>query len=272
MTVDDFEKIARQVQPLARQAYLHVLGEPLLHPNFEEIILTAESLRLPIEIVTNGANLNGRNVVALLHPIVRQVDFSLQALVENLTPAQLEQSLLSIWRFTEQAAAARPDLYINYRLWNLASLAQGLSTAPDVALLASLQRISKLELPPTNMSIRRKGIKLRERLYLHLDKRFVWPNISKDAEPINSGYCHALENQFAILSDGTVVPCCLDYQGQLPLGNCLSQSLESILNSDRAVAIRQGFANGKRIEALCRQCRYIDRFPLPQNPPAPGIQ
>src|SRR5688572_28819046 len=82
----------------------------------------------------------------------------------------------------------------------------------------------------------RKGTRIKGRLYLHLDSRFQWPH---PAQPFRSarGFCHGLSSHIGILADGTVVPCCLDKEGVLSLGNCSAQPIETILQSSRATTI-----------------------------------
>ncbi len=74
-------------------------------------------------------------------------------------------------------------------------------------------------------------------------ERFDWPDEQAE-ERGNSGYCRALFDQIAVLSDGTVVPCCLDHEGTLALGNLFRQELSGIIASPLARAIREGFEKG----------------------------
>ena len=69
-----------------------------------------------------------------------------------------------------------------------------------------------------------------------------------------------MRDQIAVLSDGTVVPCCLDHEGDLALGNLLGQELEEILASPRARALYDGFSRRRPAEELCRRCGYAARF------------
>ena len=70
----------------------------------------------------------------------------------------------------------------------------------------------------------------------------------------------ALRDQLAVLCDGTVVPCCLDGEGELALGNLFRQELEDILRGERAAAIHAGFDARRPAEELCRRCGYAERF------------
>ena len=63
-----------------------------------------------------------------------------------------------------------------------------------------------------------------------------------------------------MLADGTVVPCCLDHEGDIALGNIFEGSMEEILASERASAIYEGFRDHRATEELCRKCGYARRF------------
>ena len=77
-----------------------------------------------------------------------------------------------------------------------------------------------------------------------------------------SVFCYGLRDQFGVLSDGSVVPCCLDHDGDITLGNILDTdaSLEEILSSERAQKIKNGFTRRYASEELCRRCGYAQRF------------
>ena len=97
-----------------------------------------------------------------------------------------------------------------------------------------------------------------EGLYLEQAEKFDWPDL--DAPEAEVRFCRALRDQAAVLCDGTVIPCCLDHEGDIPLGNLFRQELEEILAGPRARALYDGFSRGKPPEALCRRCGFATRF------------
>ena len=112
---------------------------------------------------------------------------------------------------------------------------------------------------PGNWVQERRGIRIGERIYLEHGDKFDWPDLNAP-DGGNAVFCYGLRDQIGVLCDGTVVPCCLDHEGDLALGNLFHQQLEEILESDRAKAIYQGFSNRKAPEPLCRRCGYARRF------------
>ena len=98
-----------------------------------------------------------------------------------------------------------------------------------------------------------------QRVYLEHGDKFDWPDLSAE-DGGDQVFCYGLRDQIGVLCDGTVVPCCLDHEGDLALGNLLEQDLAEILESPRARAICHGFAQGVAAEELCRKCGYARRF------------
>ena len=252
-----FDTILTQVAPLTEQVALHLMGEPLVHGKLGELIESCARHQTPVFLDSNGTLLNESRGELILHPIVRQVNFSLHSFHDNHPGKDPTEYLERIFSFTEAAFERRPDLYINYRLWNLA--------APDASRESNLLITRKIEerfgvTLPAEVDVRsQKGHRLKNRLSMHYDTEFTWPDLSL---PVISGKgtCYGLRSHFGILVDGTVVPCCLDKEGAIPLGNIREEPLESILESDKARAILKGFLERKLVDPLCQRCDYVTRF------------
>lgn len=112
---------------------------------------------------------------------------------------------------------------------------------------------------PKPWQIERRGTRIGDRVYLEYGEKFDWPDLSAQ-EGDERVFCYGLRDQLGVLCDGTVVPCCLDHEGDIALGNLFEQDLDAIVHSPRAQAIFQGFQNRKAPEALCRKCGYARRF------------
>ena len=258
MPLLDFEKIVQQASPLAEELCLHLMGEPLFHPEFEEIIQTCESHNTKVQLTTNGTLIKKYQDFLFSSKMIRQVNFSLQSLAESYPKKLLETHLESILQFSKEAQTRRPDLYINFRLWNIKNDLEKTQKENEF-FYCFIER-------DLNLTIKRnidvggiKSKKLMNKIYLHFDSRFDWPRYSLPYQG-ETGRCNALIDHIAIHSDGTVVPCCLDDQALIPLGNCLNEPLKSILLSSRAIKMKEGFENGRLVEELCQHCTYINRF------------
>jgi len=263
--------IAGTVEAGIENVYLHVLGEPTLHPGFALFLKEAKAAGLTATLTTNGTTIARTARHILDCPAVRQVNFSTHAYAE-LPPDDAHGYLQDVLDFCKMALAARPDMYINLRLWNI-----GAATAGDWNEFA-ISRINETfntQVAPGNFCSRHKSFPIAGRLYLHEDSRFEWPGTSKvtasaehgQSEPAEvtaskypAGTCHALDTHAAILHDGRVVACCLDYSGQITLGNIADQGLAEILDSPAARNLREGFEKHELRHPFCQKCYFCKRF------------
>ena len=255
--IDLFENVVKQVAPITEQVAFHLMGDPLVHPKLSELVEICGKYNAPIFFVTNGVLMNAKNRAILMSPTFRQINFSLHSFHDNFPDRDPTQYLESIFSFVEDALELRPNLYLNFRLWNLADV-HG-STSANIDFLKRIsQRFGCEVVTPSDVRIK-KSFKVKGRLYLHFDTEFKWPDL---ALPVlgTVGKCYGLKSHFGILADGTVVPCCLDKEGLIALGNAREAPISEILNSPRAQAILNGFQQRKLVEKLCQRCQYIERF------------
>jgi MoaA/NifB/PqqE/SkfB family radical SAM enzyme len=272
MTAEAFGQLAANLAGITKEVVLHLLGEPLSHPDLDGILKAAAAVALPVNIVTNGVLLTGERQDLVLRPIVRQISVSLQSYGNNFPDQDPTLYVERIKRFTDRALIERPDLYVNLRFWDLEG-SKNDETNHNQQLRSVIEKIYGFSWADVAVDVRRrKNHRLTGRLYLHFDSRFIWPDPANDVMQ-TKGFCHGLTGHFGIHADGTVVPCCLDHNADMPLGNAFTQSIGEVLSSPRAVAIREGFARGELVEDLCKRCGYISRFNQSERPkPARGVQ
>lgn len=238
LTKAEFSHILAQLRGQTQYIYYHLMGEPLTHPLLSEMIRMAGEQGFYSMVTTNGTLLHKRGA-ELLEAGVYKVSISLHSFEDGQTDAH-RQYLTQVADFAERAAAK--GIIVCLRLWN-----RGHETGSPEAVLRQLL--------PGVWQENTRGYRVRDKLFLEWGDRFQWP----DAEnPIQEGapVCYGMREQFGILSDGTVVPCCLDSEGTINLGNVFTQPLAEILESPRAVAIGEGFRKGVAVEDLCRRCPY----------------
>lgn len=249
MAPADFAQVLRRLQGVTEHIYLHVMGEPLLHPELPALLSLAAERQFNVYVTTNGTLLGERGAALLAAPAVRKVSVSLHSMEGNGVTA-LTDYLEAVWAFAGRAAAA--GIICALRLWNL-----GGAEERNGEILSFLE--DKLGAHPLSLPQPRRGSwRLGERLYLEQAEKFDWPDLG--AAEQDTRFCLALRDQAAVLVDGTVVPCCLDHEGDIPLGNIFDTPMEEILAAPRARALYEGFSQGKPSEALCRRCGFARRF------------
>ncbi len=249
MVPERFRLAAERLRPYTDYLYFHVLGEPLLHPQLEQLLGIAAEAGFRVCLTTNGTLLPERAAVLASASALHKVSVSLHSFEGNGggDPAAYLDGVLG-------AAARLCDrgVLCSLRLWN-----EGGGDRRNGEILSYLSRALGIDVPSLPAD-RLGNRKLADHLYLESGARFDWPDPEAPEQSVQ--FCHALTDQIAVLWDGTVVPCCLDAEGRMALGNLFSRCLDDILAAPRAQAIRKGFAARRPAESLCRRCGYARRF------------
>jgi len=254
MDLLEFENILKEVAPLTEIVCLHLMGEPLAHPEFLEILKICKKYNTQIDLTTNGILTKKYTEAIIDATCIRQVNFSLQAFKDNFPDRDLTPYLHPIFNFVKLAHQQRPLMYTNFRLWNQQS---NHSNNEDIFL--KIEEAFDLII---NRNVEVGAIKSKNiwnRLYLHFDSRFEWPSFLLPHQG-TQGRCHGAVNHIGIHADGTVVPCCLDKNAAINLGNAKTENLSEILAGDRFTKMRNGFLNGVLVEKFCQHCSFINRF------------
>lgn len=251
LSADEFRILAAKLRPVTDYLHLHVMGEPLYHPQLGQILQISHELGFQINLTSNGTLLPQRQQLLLSAPAVRRVNVSLHSFEAN-EAVDFDAYVRGCVEFGKSAAAR--GILVSYRLWNLDGQSTRGLHEKNEAILSALH-----DAFPQPWRKNTWGWRLAETVYINYAERFDWPSMNAP-ERGEHGRCRALRAQLAVLCDGTVIPCCLDCDGQLALGNLFTQELDEILSSPLARQIEQGFARGLCTQPLCRHCGYISRF------------
>ncbi len=247
MSEAEFTEIARKIKPVTDYIYYHVMGEPLTHPLLPRFIEIANSLGFKSAVTTNGSLLEKRGD-ELIASGVYKVNISLHSF-EDGSDTEHKKYIISCLDFADKAS--KSGVLVVLRLWN--------GGVADTKNSETERMIFEKFGSPEQVS--QRGARLRAKLHLEYANRFVWPDMGATDEG-DAVFCQGLNDHFGILVDGTVVPCCLDHEGDIPLGNIFDTGIEEILSSEKALAIKNGFQNKKAVQELCRKCSYARRFKI----------
>lgn len=255
MSTDEFSHVIQQAKHYTKYIYLHVLGEPLVHPQLEEILTVAHHFGMIVNITTNGTLLAKTQKILLNAPALRKVSVSLHSMEPGNAYCK-EEYLRDLVLFV--TAAIDKGIFCELRFWNLGE--NDIDNEDIFNHLCHLLGLDKASQETARTKICESGnITLKPRLFLGSAARFKWPSMAEPRtdQPI---FCHGLRNQMAVLSDGTVVPCCLDSRGDIALGNIFQTPLAEILAGERTQALYKGFSERQPSEELCHRCGYAKRF------------
>ncbi|SHO80583.1 Radical SAM [hydrothermal vent metagenome] len=257
MDLITFEKIVSQLPIFTKEVALHIMGDPLVLSNLEKYLNIIYKYNLKALITTSGYFISNHKLKSLMHPSIKQINISLNSFNKNDISISLDEYLEPIFKLIEYKRDNKIDKFINLRIWNLD---EGMSEIEfNREVFAKISNRLNIELDIDKIYQQNpKNIRLVYKTLLHFDKYFEWPSLNNQI--YGDGSCQGLQSHFGILSNGVVVPCCLDGDGVMELGNINNSTIKDILESKKAQSIIDGFKNSKAVEELCRKCSYKDRF------------
>ena len=266
MSAENFDAVLGKTHNIGENFYLHLMGEPTAHSQFSEILTICNRYNIRPNITTNGTLL-GKKADIILQKDVRNVSISLHSFEANDLNKSLQDYLVDITDFCKKAIGSKT--VVELRLWNMSRESLADENSFNFKIIEFLRKNLDLgydiydTISETFFSMecnRKKNFRLKENIFLGMSEQFSWPNLDNSPNEICKGFCYGLRNQIAILADGTVVPCCLDANGNMPLGNIFKENIEDIVNSPRAKSIYDGFTNHKAVEPLCQSCGYMKKY------------
>lgn len=246
LSVEEFSKLLPKLRPYTDFLYFHLMGEPLCHPDLETFLFLAGEAGFKVILTTNGTLLRKQKEILVQAPALHKINISLHAFESNDLSIPFEQYLDDCFSFGK---AVNGKKIVVYRLWN-----QGGADELNASILNRMKLF--FSDPWVN---ERQGTRIADRTYIEHGDKFDWPDLSAP-EGNRKVFCYGLRDQLGVLCDGTVVPCCLDHEGDLALGNLFETNLDTILTSERAQNIYNGFTKREAMEPLCRRCGYARRF------------
>jgi len=252
-----FEEIIKQASKYTKEIACHVVGDPLTQSNLASYLDIIDKYHLKAMLTTSGYFLKKHSYATLFHPCVKQINISLNSFNKNDTSLTFEQYINPILKLCQEKLAQKKELFINLRVWNLDEMMSEENF--NQQLFSKLSNVFQTVLSTKEVYQNRpKNIRLASKILMHFDNYFEWPSLQN--KTYGHGTCQGLSSHVAILASGKVVPCCLDCDGVIELGDLTEQSLTSVLQSKRAQAMIQGFKEAKAVEELCQKCSYKQRF------------
>lgn len=244
MTTEEFENILIKIKDYTDYIYLHIKGEPLLHPNIIEFLRLADKYNLKVNLTTNGTLFSKIAKELSECKSLHKINFSLHS--ENNIDNYCEEIFKNV--------ELLKDKIIIYRLWTLKN---NQLDSKSQEIVNKIRKYYNLPQETVDKIYTSNNIKIKSTRYVDKDNEFSWPEVTTHK---SNGYCYALKTQIGILVDGTVVPCCLDSNGVVNLGNIFKESLEEIINSEKYISLKKSFQDRKRCEKLCQSCTFKERL------------
>ena len=258
MSLEKFDDLNAQLKPYTKELAYHIVGDPLVLTNLNEYLNISLKYDLKVNITTTANNINERYYEALLNPTIKQINFSINSYNANSHKKTLDEYLNPILDFVKFAQKQNHEYFINFRIWNLDEEKSAKEFNKKV-----FDRIN--EVFDSNINIdeiykeKPKNIRIARKIFFNFDEYFSWPSLENEIVS-KTGFCYGLDSHFGGLVNGDVIPCCLDQNACVKLGNTNSSQIADILNSKRVLDIQKGFRQNILVEELCQKCEYRTRF------------
>jgi len=240
MSLNEIKDYVNKINHISDYLYLHVLGEPLFHPEFEEILNYFDSTSYSIQLVTNGTLLYKYPNI-LKHSCIRKLSVSIHSINNTDIDSHYFETINNLININENKC-------IELRFYNLKSLTGVVLNYHDYLVNTYNPTITD----------RINSYKLKDNIYLTYAEYFKWPNINDDEVPFTK--CHGGIDQLAVLHNGDVTLCCLDPKGHNKIGTLKLNTLEEILNSELYKKYLNDISSGIYNMKLCSKCSYRLRF------------
>ncbi|MFV0479691.1 MAG: radical SAM/SPASM domain-containing protein [Anaerorhabdus sp.] len=243
MSLNNFKKVIDSLLPLTSYFYLHVHGEPMMHPQLEQFLDYCDSKQAHVQLVTNGSFLE-HYLSIFDHPSLRKLSISVHSI--DFQQQDANELLKNITHYIN-VVKKKDGQYLELRFWTKNQLSK-----KAIALLSELQSHYNFKSYSSNQ------FKIDRQVFIHFDEAFEWPSTSQNSKPY--GTCLGGKKMMAILVDGTVTPCCLDCRGDIVFGNIFETPINQIISGNQYQSFLNSLSRNKFIEPLCLNCNYRNRF------------
>ncbi|WP_267284508.1 radical SAM/SPASM domain-containing protein [Aliarcobacter trophiarum] len=258
MSLELFDRLNSELKELTNELAYHVVGDPLVLGNLNEYLNISQKHNLKVNITTTANNISKRHYKALMNPTIKQINFSINSYNANSHKKSFDEYIEPILEFIKFSKENNHNYFINFRIWNLDDTKSAYDFNSKVFDKLNSFFNSSLDIDDVYKT-KPKNLRVDRKIFINFDDYFVWPNINN--EHISScGFCYGLNSHFGILANGSVVPCCLDLDAKINLGNVEKNTIKEILNTPRAKAMIEGFRKNILVEELCQKCGYRTRF------------
>lgn len=239
LSLDQILKIIEKIKDYTDYIYLHVLGEPLLHPDIDDILAMLDRSGLKLILVSNGTLL-GKHPDLLEHSCLYKLAISIHS-IDSVAVSE------DYFKNIDELIRDNHNKNIELRFY-------GDIHNNALHYLEHLKENYVFE-----ETSKKDSFKIADKVYVYTQKMFKWPSLD-DPYLGEKGRCLGAISQLAILANGDVVLCCLDPYGHTKIGNVLEQDFKDIIDSDLYRETIKKLRNNILSFELCKHCTYRKRF------------
>lgn len=246
MTAAEFGDIADKCRAASvPRLRLFLMGEPLLHPELAEMIAYAKSVGIPsVEFNTNAALLTAEKAEAVIEAGLDQIVFSLDGV-----DAATYEGIRIGGKYDEVTAHVE----------DFCRRVQARGKGPHTTIQTIVMGSTREHVP----AFRERWLGVADRVEVQCLREYQGVEAGRTTQIRPDDElrpCPALWDYLVILSDRRVVPCCVDINGDMTLGDIADTDIQTlwtrnpVLQELRAHHLRYGYTD----YPLCRGCEFTN--------------
>jgi radical SAM protein with 4Fe4S-binding SPASM domain len=233
--MDLYRKVIAEVStfdPRPKSIKLYFLGEPLLHPEIQEIMTLAVSVCDRVEVTTNGLVLTEKKAQAILDSGIHYLRVSVY-LYEGIRTDIVRRNVERLRDMRNNQRKSRP--FISAKVFGQKERDMIEPYYSSITDEITCETMHSFASDFVNISQQPKG---------------------------KASACPYPFYTLVVKSNGDVVPCCVAWEGSLVVGNAKTESLLDIWHGDKLASIHRDHLMGNRSKyTACKSCDTIYNSP-----------
>ena len=241
-----FKKVIDQVKGFIEVVDLDLYGEFSFNPQWKDMIQYARSAGLFTVLNTNATLMDDKIIIDLTESGLDFLNISFDGASKKVYEkirlgAEFEKTLAHIKRFIEKKK----------KIHTVIQMIRTTETEAEIDKFRQIWKTSGVD-----------AVRIKEYMAFDPDKEELDPH-REEKKKIKPAPCLFLWNNLVVCRDGSVVPCCVDYDKIHVLGNANEENILDIWNGTPMQKLREKHIKGEfRDVKLCKKCSPVTASPM----------
>jgi radical SAM protein with 4Fe4S-binding SPASM domain len=256
MDLNVFRKILDKLSPDLIYLTLYFQGEPMLNPQFPEMVKLARDQRVFVSTSTNGHYLDKKSADLIIRSGLNHLIISLDGLdQQSYEKYRVNGDYQTVVNGIKRLVAAKKAMhskspFIEIQFIVMRHNEHQMNQMRDFARQSGVDKLSFKTAQVYNFDSESTiipTVKEKSRYKQNSDGSWVMANKIRNR-------CHRIWSSLVVTWDGKVVPCCYDKNADHLAGNLLDEPLSEIWKSQHHKAFRRQVLKNRSGIDICRNC------------------
>jgi len=254
--MDVFRKILDKLSPDLIHLTLYFQGEPMLNPDFFEMVKLARKHRIMVATSTNGHFLNDSNVMEI-------IDSGLSRLVISMDG--IDQQTYEKYRVKGDLQTVTDGIKRLVRAKTLLRSASPFIELQFIVMRQNEHQVEQMREFAKQSGVNKLSLKTAQ-VYNFDSENLIIPTLksmSRYSKTSDGKWmmakkirnrCHRIWSSLVITWDGKVVPCCYDKDADHQTGDLLNEKLTTLWKNQLYTNFRKQVLKNRSETEICRNC------------------